>query len=53
MKKPIPTPKSFRAVARPLSMVLLALCVSHFPVAAKPQAGMAPDQQERLELMKS
>jgi hypothetical protein len=34
-------------------MVLLAVCVGRFPVAAEPQAGMAPEQQQRLELMKS
>ena len=37
----------------PMSMVLLAVCISRFPVAAAPQAGMAPEQQKRLELMKS
>jgi len=39
--------------AMPLAMVLLAVCVTRFPVAAEPQAGMAPDQQKRLEMMKS
>jgi hypothetical protein len=53
MKNPIATKSSFRAVALPLSMILLAVCVSRFPVAAEPQAGMAPEQQKRLELMKS
>jgi hypothetical protein len=53
MKNPITTNSSFRAVAMPLSMVLLAVCVSRFPVAAEPQTGMAPEQQHRLELMKS
>jgi hypothetical protein len=53
MKNPITTNSSFRAVAMPLSMVLLAVCVGRFPVAAEPQAGMAPEQQQRLELMKS
>ena len=53
MKNPIKTNSSFRAVAMPLSMVLLAVCVSRFPVAAEPQSGMAPEQQKRLELMKS
>jgi hypothetical protein len=52
MKNPIKTISSFRTVAMPLSMVLLAVCASCFPVAAEPQAGMAPEQQ-RLELMKS
>jgi len=53
MKNPITTNSSFRAVAVPLSMVLLAVCVARFPVAAEPQAGMAPGQQKRLETMKS
>ena len=53
MKNPIKTKSSFRAVAMPLSMVLLAVCVSRLPAAAEPQAGMAPEQQKRLELMKS
>jgi hypothetical protein len=53
MKNPITTTKSFRAAALPLSMVLLAVCVGRFPAAAEPQAGIAPDQQKRLELMKS
>jgi len=53
MKNPITTNSSFRAVATPLSMVLLAVCVARFPVAAEPQAGMAPGQQKRLETMKS
>jgi hypothetical protein len=53
MKNPITTNSSFRAVAMPLSMVLLAVCVGRFPVAAEPQAGIAPEQQQRLELMKS
>jgi len=53
MKNQITTTKSFRAVAMPLAMVLLAVCVTRFPVAAEPQAGMAPDQQKRLEMMKS
>jgi hypothetical protein len=34
-------------------MVLLAVCVCRFPVAAAPPAGIAPEQQKRLELMKS
>ena len=53
MKNPITTNSSFRAVARPLSMALLALCVSRFPVAAEPPAGMMPEQAKRLETMKS
>jgi hypothetical protein len=52
MKNPITTDSSFRAAARPLSMVLLAVCVSRFPVAAEPQAG-TPERQQRLETMKS
>jgi hypothetical protein len=53
MKNPITRNSSFRAVAMPLSMVLLAVCVSRFPVAAEPRAGIAPGQQKRLETMKS
>jgi hypothetical protein len=53
MKNPITTTKSFRAVAMPLSMALLAVCIGRFAVAAEPQASIAPDQQQRLELMKS
>jgi hypothetical protein len=53
MKNTITTNSSFRAVAMPLLMVLLAVCVARLPVAAEPQAGIAPDQQQRLALMKS
>jgi hypothetical protein len=53
MKKPTTTLSSFRAVAMPMSMVLLTVCVSRFPVAAEPQAGVAPEPPPRLELMKS
>ena len=53
MKNPITTNSSFRAVARTMSMILLAACISRFPVAAEPQAGLAPGQEQRLELMKS
>ncbi len=53
MKNPIAINRSFRAAAMPLSMVLLAVCVSRLPAAAEPQAGMAPGQQKRLETMKS
>ena len=41
MKNHIKTMSSFRTVAMPLSMVLLAVCVARFPVAAEPPAGMA------------
>jgi hypothetical protein len=44
---------SFRAAARPMFLVLLAMCVCRFPAAAEPQAGIGPEQQKRLELMKS
>jgi len=53
MKNPIINMSSFRAVAMPMSMVLLAVCVGCFSVAAEPQAGIAPEQQQRLELMKA
>lgn len=52
MKNSITTMSSFRAVTMPLAMVLLAVCVGRFSVAAEPQAGIAPEQQQRLELMK-
>ena len=53
MKNSITAMSSFRAAAMPMSMVLLAVCVCRFPVAAAPPAGIAPEQQKRLELMKS
>jgi hypothetical protein len=53
MKNPITTISSFRAVAMPMAMVLFAMCIGRFTVAAEPQAGIAPDQQQRLELMKA
>jgi hypothetical protein len=53
MKNPTTTISSFRAVAISMSMVLLAVGVIRFPVAAEAQAGIAPEQQQRLELMKS
>ena len=53
MKYSITANRSFRAVARPMAMALLAVYVSRFPVAAEPPAGVASDQAQRLELMKS
>ena len=53
MKNPITKLNSFRAAARRMSLVLLATGVCHFTVVAEPQAGVAPDQQQRLDLMKS
>jgi hypothetical protein len=53
MKNPITTIIPFRAVAMPMTMVLLAACVARFSVAAEPQAGIEPEQQQRLESMKS
>ena len=53
MKNPITKMSSFRAAATPMAMVLLAVCVACFSVAAESQAGIPPDQQQRLELMKS
>jgi hypothetical protein len=53
MKNPLTAISSFRAAAVPMSMILLALWACRFPVAAAPQAGIAPEQQMRLELMKS
>jgi hypothetical protein len=53
MKTSITVLSSFRAVAMPMSIVLLAICGSRFAVAAEPAAGIAPERQMRLELMKS
>ena len=53
MKNPIINMSSFRPATMPVSLVLIAVCVGCFPVAAEPQAGIAPEQQQRLELMKS
>jgi len=53
MKNPATTTQSFRALALPMTMALLAMCVSRFPADAEPPAGLVPDQQQRLELMKS
>jgi hypothetical protein len=53
MKNQIETMSSFRAAAMPMAMALLAVFVARFPVAAEPQAGIAPEQLKRLELMKS
>ncbi|MGA2854532.1 MAG: hypothetical protein ABSE90_10445 [Verrucomicrobiota bacterium] len=52
MKNPITKNSSFRAMARPMMLVLLATGVCHFTAVAEPQAGVAPDQRQRLELMK-
>jgi hypothetical protein len=53
MKNPITTFSSFRAAAMPMAMVLFAAGIGRFAVAAEPQAGIPPEQQQRLELMKS
>ena len=52
MKNPIKTNSSFRALALPVAMALLAVCLGRSAIAAESQAGVAPEQQ-RLELMKS
>ena len=52
MKNPIKTNSSFRALALPVAMALLAVCLGRSAIAAESQAGIAPEQQ-RLELMKS
>lgn len=44
---------SFRAAAMPMAMALLALGVCRFSIADEPQAGMGPEQRQRLELMKA
>ena len=53
MKNPFVNMSSFRPATMPVSLGLIAVCVGCFPVAAEPQAGVAPEQQQRLELMKS
>jgi len=53
MKNPITKLNSFLATARRMSLVLLATGVCHFTVVAELQAGVALDQQQRQELMKS
>jgi len=52
VKNPIKTNSSFRALALPVAMALLAVCLGRSAIAAESQAGIAPEQQ-RLELMKS
>ena len=52
MKNQITKNGSFRAVTMPIAMVLLAAGVCRFAIAAEHQPGIAPDQQQRLELMK-
>jgi hypothetical protein len=53
MKNPITAKHSFGALALPMSLVLLAVCGGPFPVGAQPEAGLAPEQQQRLELLKA
>jgi hypothetical protein len=53
MKNQITTMNSFRVLALPMAMALFAVCLGRSAIAAEPQAGIAPDQQQRLELMKS
>ncbi len=53
MKNPVTTMSSFRTVALPMAMVLFAVCLGRSVIAAEPQAGIAPEQQQRLGLMKS
>jgi hypothetical protein len=53
MKNQITTMNSFRTVALPMAMALFAVCLGRSVIAAEPQAGIAPEQQQRLELMKS
>lgn len=49
MKKTITTTSPARAVA----ILLAAVCIGRFAVGAESQAGLAPEQQQRLALMKS
>jgi hypothetical protein len=53
MKNQITTMNSFRVLALPMAMALFAVCLGRSAIAAEPQAGIAPEQQQRLELMKS
>jgi len=53
MKKPGKAMSSIRAAGMTMFLALLAVCLGPFPAAAEPQAGIAPEQQQRLELMKS
>ena len=53
MKKQITTMNSFRVLALPMAMAMFAVCLGRSAIAAEPQAGIAPEQQQRLELMKS
>ena len=53
MKRTITVMNSIRAAALPMSLVLLAIGAGRCPAAAEPQAGVAVEQRQRLELMKS
>jgi hypothetical protein len=53
MKNPITIVSSFRPVTISVSLVLIAVRVGCFAVAAEPQTGIAPEQQQRLESMKT
>jgi hypothetical protein len=44
---------SFRPATIPVALVLIAVWVGCFAVAAEPQTGIAPEPQQRLELMKA
>lgn len=52
MKNPATTLSSFRAAILPLAMVLL-VSAGRFTIAAEPPTGLALEQAQRLELMKS
>ncbi len=53
MINPSTTMSWFRAKALAMSLVLAAMWAGRCPAAAGPQGGVAPEQQQRLELMKS
>ncbi len=53
MKKPVTTTSLFGALALPMSLVLLAVCAGPFPGGAQPEAGLTPEQRQRLELLKA
>lgn len=53
MKNPMTTLNPFGTPVVPLSILLIAVCLCRSVPAAEPQAGNAPEQSQRLELMKS
>jgi hypothetical protein len=52
MNNQITTMNSFGALTVPLAMVLL-VCAGRFAIAAEPPSGLAPEQLQRLDMMKA